>query len=213
LNSEVGKNEGATPRTWALVLAAGASRRMGAPKQLLDWQGRPLVLHAVETAQAVFGSRTLVVTGCCANQVQGVLARTGMLEVFNPEWSEGLAASIRVGVAALPADCEGVMICSCDQPAVDEGALRSLLSKAGAGNMVAASYAGTIGIPAWFCREYFPALMALKGEQGAKSLLRACERRIEVPMPLARLDLDHPGDLATVARAVNIEASEERRGE
>ena len=188
--------------TWVLVLAAGASRRMGTPKQLLDWEGLPLVCRAVQSAQAVLGNRVLLITGCCAEKVQRATASSGVRSLSNPDWSEGIASSVRTGVAALPAECEGVLICSCDQPGVDESQLRSLLVHCQERRVVAASYAGTAGIPAWFPRSYFPALMQLVGEQGAKSLLMSSEDRIEVPMPRARWDLDEPRDISKVAREI-----------
>ena len=188
--------------TWALVLAAGASRRMGAPKQLLDWEGQPLVCRAVQSAQAVLGNRVLLITGCCAKEVEQATASSGVRSLSNPDWSEGIASSVRNGVAALPADSVGVLICGCDQPGVDETQLRSLLVHCQEQRVVAASYAGTAGIPAWFPRSYFPALRQLAGEQGAKNLLLGSKDRIEVPMARAQWDLDEPADISKVARAI-----------
>lgn len=193
--------------TWALILAAGASRRMGTPKQLLDWAGQPLVCRAVQSAQAVLGDRVLLITGCCAGEVERATASSGVRCLSNPDWSEGIASSVRTGVAALPADCEGVLICSCDQPGVEESQLRSLLAECRDQRVVAASYAGTAGIPAWFPRRYFPALMQLSGEQGAKSLLMKSGDRIEVNMPAARWDLDEPADISEVAARLVLEES------
>jgi len=193
--------------TWALVLAAGASRRMGTPKQLLDWEGQPLVCRAVLSAQAMLGNRVLLITGCGAREVEQATASSGVRSLSNPDWSEGIASSVRTGVAALPADCDGVLICGCDQPGVDAPQLRSLLVHCQEQRVVAASYAGTAGIPAWFPRSYFPALMKLTGEQGAKSLLINSKDRIEVPMPRARWDLDEPADISKVARAIGSTSS------
>jgi molybdenum cofactor cytidylyltransferase len=189
--------------TWALILAAGASRRMGTPKQLLDWEGQPLVCRAVQSAQAVLGDRVLLITGCCAGEVESATAASGVRCLSNPDWSEGIASSVRTGVAALPADSEGVLICSCDQPGVGESQLRSLLGHCSDQRVVAASYGGTAGIPAWFPRGYFSALMQLSGEQGAKSLLMKSPDRIEVSMPRAIWDLDEPADISKVARALD----------
>ena len=188
--------------TWALILAAGASRRMGTPKQLLDWEGQPLVCRAVQSAQAVLGERVLLITGCCAGDVESATAASGVRCLSNPDWSEGIASSVRTGVAALPADAAGVLICSCDQPGVDASQLRFLLAHCRDQRVVAASYADTAGIPAWFPRSYFSALMQLQGEQGAKSLLMKCADRIEVSMPRARWDLDEPADISKVARLI-----------
>lgn len=188
---------------WAVVLAAGASRRMGSPKQLMDWEGAPLVRRSVDAARAVLGCRVLLVTGASAVRVGEAVVGTGVMVVRNPDWEDGLATSIRAGVRALPADCGRVLFMGCDQPGIGPVQLRELLLAARAGDaVVAARYENTLGIPACFPRRCFQALESLQGDQGARSLLRAEQAAVGIDMPRARWDLDCPADIPAVARAL-----------
>lgn len=198
-----------SPGTWAVILAAGASRRMGSPKQLLSWEGTPLVCRAVGSAQAVLGDRVLVITGCCAGQVTEALACTGVRSVHNTQWNEGVASSLRVAVSALPDDCDAVLFCSCDQPGVGAPQLQALLDARRDDQVVAASYAGTVGIPACFPRSRFGALSALRGEHGAKALLNAENNLLRVSIPQAKFDLDAPADIPLVAAAIGQDMTNE----
>lgn len=188
---------------WAVVLAAGASRRMGSPKQMLDWEGVPLVRRAVDAARAVLGSRVVLVTGAGAGQLEAAISGTGARVVHNPDWARGLATSIRTGVQALPGDCRRVIFTSCDQPGIGAAQLRRLLLAAQDEDAVAAArYDDTLGIPACFPGRCFAALQSLEGDQGARSLLRGDHRVIGVEMPEARWDLDCPADIPVVTRAL-----------
>jgi len=186
--------------TWAVVLAAGGSRRMGGAKQLMPWRGRALVHWAVGTAQAVVPGRVLVVAGHAEPALRQALAGSGARIVSAPDWQLGLSRSIRAGIAALPANCRGALLMACDQPGVDAGALRALLELAHPHGAAAAAYAGTVGIPAWFPCSMFAALAALEGDTGARQLLREGPAPRVLPMPAAALDLDVPADLDTAAR-------------
>lgn len=195
----------ASANTWAVVLAAGASRRMGSPKQLLLWEGEPLVCRAVRSAQAVVGDRVLLVTGCCAREVGDAVVSTGVRSVHNAQWEEGVASSLRVAVSALPDDWDAVLFCSCDQPGVGAPQLQALLDARWGDQVVAASYADTVGIPACFPRSRIEALAALRGEHGAKTLLNAEHELVRVSIPQAKWDLDAPEDMPLVAAAIGQE--------
>jgi len=186
--------------TWAVVLAAGGSRRMGEAKQLMPWRGRALVHWAVSAAQAVVPGRVLVVAGHAEPALRQVLAGSAARIVSAPDWQRGLSRSIRAGIAALPDDCQGALLMACDQPGVDAGALGALLALAHPHGAVAAGYAGTVGIPAWFPRSMFAALVSLEGDAGARQLLRKGPAPRVLPMPAAARDLDVPADLARAAR-------------
>jgi len=198
-----------TSTTWVVVLAAGASRRMGSAKQLLLWEGTPLVCRAVRSAQAVVGDRVLVVTGCCAQEVRDALASTGVRSVHNTQWNEGVASSLRVAVSALPEDCDGVLFCSCDQPGIGAPQLQALLDARCGDKVVAAGYADTVGIPACFPRSRFEALSSLSGEHGAKALLNAEHDLVEVAIAQAKFDLDEPADIPLVAAAIGQDMTNE----
>jgi molybdenum cofactor cytidylyltransferase len=118
--------------------------------------------------------------------------------VVNRDWEEGMASSIRRGLAALPPGCEALMIVLGDQVAVTADDLRRLVSawKGEASTIAAAVYDGRVGVPAIFPSWCFSELSQLRGDQGARAILqRNASRLVHVPMPNAALDLDTPEDL------------------
>jgi molybdenum cofactor cytidylyltransferase len=188
-------------RLYAIVLAAGASTRFGSPKQLVRIAGRPL-LHSVVTRTAeVTGNALIVVLGAGADELAPLLKHSPGSVVVNRQWREGLASSIRAGVARLPATCGAVLLVLADQAAVTSDDLRRLAGtwRRRPHCIVAALYAGTTGAPAIFPRSTFTELAALRGDSGARSILRrSADRLIRVPMPAAELDLDTPEDLLQI---------------
>lgn len=189
---------------YAIVLAAGASTRFGSPKQLVRVEGRPLLHTVVTRASEVAGSSVLVVLGANASQLVPLLGHSSATVVINRDWEEGLASSIRAGVARLPGSCSGVMLVLADQAAVTAEDLRRL---AGAWRrqpdyLVAAQYGTTLGAPAIFPSASFRDLAELRGDRGASALFRRNpDRVIRVPMESASLDLDTPEDLLHLAPA------------
>ncbi|BDU76572.1 nucleotidyltransferase family protein [Mesoterricola sediminis] len=175
----------------AIILAAGASRRLGAPKQLARWQGETLLRRAVRAAAAC--APILVVTGHRADLMAQELAGLPVQLVPNPAWEEGMAASLRAGVAALPPGAPGALFLVCDQPAVDAALVDRLLA-AWHGAPVACAYGGTRGVPALLPARDFPAVLALRGDRGARALLAAPDV-VEVPFPEGTWDVDRPEDL------------------
>ncbi len=193
-------------RFGAVVLAAGASTRMGAPKQLLELDGRPLVVRAAEAALASPAWPVVVVLGAHAESIRPALARLPVLIADNPAWAEGMAASIRAGIATLRQFSRGLdaaVIALCDQPAFSAATIATLVAaqRATGRSIVAARYGGRHGAPALFLREHFPALGALTGEEGARALLNDDPARVAaVDLPELALDLDTPADVAAFAR-------------
>jgi CTP:molybdopterin cytidylyltransferase MocA len=183
---------------YAVVLAAGASTRFGSPKQLVRVAGRPLLHTAVTRAAEVTGNALIVVLGSGAAQLAPLLKHTPGSVVVNHEWREGLASSIRAGVARLPAACSAVMLLLADQAAVTADDLRRLAGswRKQPLHMAAALYGGACGVPAIFPRSAFRALAELRGDSGARALLRGNpDRVVRVPMPSAAIDVDTPEDL------------------
>lgn len=188
------------------ILAAGASTRMGAPKQLLEIGGQPLLLRAVEAALASAAWPVVVVLGAQAEKIRPILAPFPVLVTENPAWSEGMAASIRAGVTTLQQFSRGLdaaLIALCDQPAFSAATIAQLVAaQQGSGrSIVAAHYAGRHGAPALFLREHFPTLTALTGEEGARALLNDSPARVaSVDLPELALDLDTPADVAAIQK-------------
>jgi molybdenum cofactor cytidylyltransferase len=189
------------PTLYAIVLAAGASSRFGSPKQLVRVDGRPLMHTVVSRAVEVAGHSTLVVLGANAADLAPLLGHTPATIVINRDWSEGLASSIRAGVARLPGSCTGVMLVLADQAAVTAEDLRRLAAtwRRQPDYIVAAQYGATLGAPAIFPSSYFRDLAELRGDRGASVLFhRNPDRVVRVPMESAALDIDTPEDLLRI---------------
>ncbi|MBS0377278.1 MAG: nucleotidyltransferase family protein [Proteobacteria bacterium] len=186
---------------FAVVLAAGASTRFGSPKQLVRIAGRPLLHAAVTNAAEVVGSSLIVVLGSGAAELGALLKHSPGSIVVNQDWREGLASSIRAGIARLPLTCAGVLLMLADQPGVTPDDLKRLAGtwRKQPQYVAAALYSGTTGVPAIFPRSLFQELAQLRGDQGARALLRRnSDRLVRVPMPGAALDIDTPEDLLAV---------------
>ncbi len=188
----------------AIILAAGASTRMGMPKQLLAVEGKPLIVRAVEAA---LGSPTwpvIVVLGANAEKIRPALTRHPVIVTENAAWAEGMAASIRTGITALQQFSrmlDGAVIALCDQPAFSADSIgRLLAARRDTGRSIVASrYSGRQGAPALFLREHFATLGALTGEEGARALLNGDASQVAaVEMPELALDLDTPEDYAAL---------------
>ena len=178
----------------AVVLAAGASRRLGRPKQLLELEGEAMVRRAARLCLESGFDPVLVVLGSSAPQVEAALDGLAVRCVANPEWPEGVAASIRAGIAALPTDAGGVLLLPCDQPALSVDLLQVFMRAhaESPGSILASAYAGGAGVPALFPGSRFAELAALRGDRGAKALLEGAER---IPFADGGFDLDSEEDL------------------
>jgi molybdenum cofactor cytidylyltransferase len=193
-------------RVGAVILAAGASVRMGTPKQLLEIAGKPLLIHAVEAALASPSWPVVVVLGAHGEKIRPALARLPVLITENPAWSEGMAASIRAGVTTLQQfsrRLDAALIALCDQPGFSARVINELIAaqRATTRSIVAARYAGRNGAPALFLREHFHTLTHLTGEEGARALLNDEPARVaSVELPALALDLDTPADVAALQK-------------
>jgi molybdenum cofactor cytidylyltransferase len=182
--------------TGLIVLAAGASTRMGCPKQQLAYQGKTLLQHAIDMALHSDCSPVIVVLGAHSMVISPEIPQDRVSIIENPHWEEGMASSIRAGITALqqkaPQATE-VIFMVCDQPYVDTAHLNNLVrQKLDTGKGIVASYYNdTMGVPVLFDKTFFPDLLALKGEEGAKKLVYKYEQEVAaVPFPLASVDID-----------------------
>lgn len=186
----------------AVILAAGASTRMGEPKQLLPLDGQPLLVRTVTAALASPAWPVVVVLGAHAEKIRPVLAPYPVLIAENPAWTEGMASSLRAGIDTLrqfSRSLDAALIALCDQPAFSAEVVTRLVAaqRASGRTIAAARYAGRLGAPALFLRAHFPALAALTGEQGARTLLSSLVDHVEpVDLPELAVDLDTPADYA-----------------
>ena len=181
----------------AVILAAGEGRRMGGPKALLALEGETLLRRAVKLALAAGCSPVLAVVGPWDPGLADLAARA----VVNAEAQEGMASSLRAGIAALPEEAGAALILTVDQPSVDVTLLRRLLALASEDPLrpVACAYGDSLGIPAVLPRRLFPDLLALRGDRGAKVLLLR-EKAASLPFPGGEADLDTPADLERFRR-------------
>jgi molybdenum cofactor cytidylyltransferase len=185
-----------------VILAAGTSSRMGTPKQLLVIEGKTLLQRTVEAALASPAWPVVVVLGAQAERIRPVLARYPVLITENAAWAEGMASSIRAGVATLQQFSrlmDAALIALCDQPAFSTATINRLAGaqRVSGRSIVAARYAGRHGAPAIFLREHFSTLTHLTGEEGARDLLNGDPSQVAaIDLPELALDLDTPADVA-----------------
>lgn len=175
----------------AVILAAGGSTRFGAPKQLLPWQGRPLIAHVADMAWMAGLSPVVVVVGAEADRVAPALAGRDALVLRNYRWQEGMSTSLSLGVAALPSTVEASIFLPVDQPLVDARFLRSLVAywkQHAAGIVVPVGCEGRRGTPVLFARRFFAELAQLSGDVGGRVLFAQYPGDL-VTMPVADPDL------------------------
>jgi molybdenum cofactor cytidylyltransferase len=194
------RNRAACARRYVLLLAAGASRRLGRPKMLLQPAGAALVRLRAEAVLAARPAGCLVVTGAAHGRVAAALAGLPVRLVYHRGYRNGQGSSIAAGIAALPLDASHVLLLAVDQWAIDARAIARLLRRAARRPLVA-SYAGTHGIPVVFPRTWFRQLAALRDERGARALLAGAAIDL-VAMPEAARDLDTPADAHDARRAL-----------
>ncbi len=187
----------------AIVLAAGASRRLGQPKQLLTLDGETLLARAIRLAGEAGAAPVLTVLGANFDLIRASVNLDTSIPVVNESWKQGISTSIHAGLDALDAvapNTQGALLLTCDQPRLTADHLRALIegfSAQAEPSIVASAYAGVLGIPAAFPREAFPALRALRGDKGARALLLSPPSSlIAVPFPGGEIDIDEPTDLA-----------------
>ncbi len=188
------------PLIAALVLAAGASQRMGQPKQLLPWGGKPLVRHMVDTILGAGFSPVYAVTGAHREAVETALEDSAAVCVHCPVWAQGMGTSLQFGLKALLHDfphLEGLCITPADLPMLQVSDFVQLKSLFWQSNqpMAAMAYAGVLGAPAVFSSCFFPLLLSLEKDQGARSIVAQYQKDCAVlPCELASADVDTPED-------------------
>jgi molybdenum cofactor cytidylyltransferase len=159
----------------AVVLAAGRSTRMGANKLIADVGGKPMVRRVAEAALESAASPVLVVTGHQQADVRVALTGLDVMFVHNPNYAQGLSTSLKAGIAAAPASVAGALVLLGDMPQIAPGHLNQLIAafRDRVGFIIVPVHAGKRGNPVLWPRAFFPAMLALDGDAGAKRLLAA----------------------------------------
>ena len=189
----------------AIILAAGASRRLGQPKQLVRVAGEALLARTVRVVLEAGAEPVLVVLGANRESIAACVDLDRVQVVTNVVWEQGIASSIVAGVESLQRlrpDADAAMILVCDQHQLGVGHLQLLIAgyrEAAGPAVVASRYAGIAGIPAIFPASHFPRLLALEGDVGARFLLRDPQSpMILVDFAGGEKDIDTPEDLSLV---------------
>jgi molybdenum cofactor cytidylyltransferase len=197
----------ANDKTGIVILAAGISSRLGSPKQLLSYNGKTLLEHAVEEATKSEADFVVVVLGANADIILKEIDPGKASMVENKEWQEGMASSIRRGLNAIldkHAPVDGVIFMVCDQPFISAMVLNNLINtyKETGKPIVASNYGGAIGPPAFFHKLFFAELMQLKGDEGAKGIIQQHEDEVAtVLFPLGEIDIDREEDYEKLVKS------------
>ncbi len=189
----------------AIILAAGQSRRLGRPKQLLTYGGETLLNRAIRIAAEAGGSPVIAILGAHFDAIVATIQSPSVLPVHNDHWRQGMGSSIEAGMRALGVcapEASGVLLMSCDQPRLTADHLRMLLAAFASQDspvIVASSYAGIEGVPAVFPCAAFAGLRALRGDKGARSVIeRAPFPVVAIEFAGGEVDIDSPQDLANL---------------
>jgi CTP:molybdopterin cytidylyltransferase MocA len=179
-----------------VVLAAGEGSRFGGPKQLAELDGRPLVEHSLIALAAVPAiERYVLVLGAYADEIRAAIDPHGADIVVAEEWSDGQAASLRAGLAAIE-ELSAALIMLGDQPGITPAAIEAVLALFDGTRPVRAVYNGAPGHPVILTRDLMRAAMELGGDLGARELLEdARARKVEVAHLCRPQDVDTPADL------------------
>ncbi|HEY8948903.1 MAG TPA: molybdopterin-binding/glycosyltransferase family 2 protein [Rhizomicrobium sp.] len=190
------------PKIAAVVLAAGMSSRMGSNKLLAELNGKPLVRHAVDAALASAARPVIVVTGNDAAKARAALSGLDVVFADNPDFAKGLSASLKAGIAAVPADRDGAIVVLGDMPGVSAALIDKLIASFDPAEdraICVATRNGKHGNPVLWARRFFPEIATIAGDVGAKSLIGlygelVCEVEAADDAPL--IDIDTPAALA-----------------
>jgi len=194
-------------QTAGVILAAGGSERLNAPKQLLDWQGKPFAYHVAQQALEAGLAPLIVVTGAYHDQVVQALAGMPVVIVHNPDWQQGQSTSVKAGLKALPEGCDSVMFLLSDQPQISSELIKQLMDCyfQNRKSITSPMVNGQRGNPLLFDQSAFSALAEVEGDRGGRAVINRFEvdwlpwidRRI-------LLDVDREGDYERLLKVYSI---------
>jgi molybdenum cofactor cytidylyltransferase len=187
-----------------ILLAAGASRRLGKPKQLLPYNGQSMLQHNMNIASDSLAKQVIVVLGANAEAILSRINLEKVHIVINKDWEEGMASSIRRGLNELiktSPSSEGGIVMVCDQPYVTTSLLNNLVTayQETGKPIIACSYENTFGPPVFFHKSMFPQLFQLKGDTGARKIIQKYANDVGIiPFPKGNIDIDTPSDFESI---------------
>ena len=192
-------------KTGVIILAAGGSSRMGTPKQLLRYRGQSLIRRAAETALESIYDRVVVVIGNEAEAIKTELDGVAVSVVENRDWRNGMSTSIRAGMEdLLQDDPDAVVLMLCDQPFVTAEILNDLVFThfKTTEPIVASTYDGILGVPAFFTREFFDELCSLTADEGARRVILKHQQSVAtVAFPEGAFDVDTPDEYELIRKS------------
>ncbi|HLJ29596.1 MAG TPA: NTP transferase domain-containing protein [Candidatus Angelobacter sp.] len=191
----------------AVVLAAGMSRRMGTPKQLLELDGKVLLQHTLENVRGSGIDEIVLVLGFAADAVRQQISINGLKVVVNPEYQQGMGTSLRAGLAAVSPQAKGGLIVLADQPLIRPGTLTQLMAyhHEHQPQILIPAYKGFRGNPVLLDREVFPELMSLNGDVGCRAIFGSHTENIH------KLDVDDIGILLDIDSMDDLQKAQEAR--
>jgi len=186
--------------TGLIILAAGSSKRLGKPKQLLAYEGSTLLRHSIKAGLDSEATNIVVVLGAHAEQIKKEIEAEKVETVVNTEWEEGIASSIRIGLQTLinsNSSITGVVVMLCDQPYVTAALINNLIEchQLDGKPVIASVYGEVTGVPAYFNAKMFSKLFELKGDMGARSVIQKHFNEVAtVDFPKGSVDIDTEAD-------------------
>ncbi|GAA4396888.1 hypothetical protein GCM10023187_05530 [Nibrella viscosa] len=184
-----------------VILAAGASTRLGSPKQLIEWQGQTLVRRITEVALATQHRPVVVVLGANKTSIAAELEGLPVTLIENSHWEQGLSSSVKMGLAGVymtKKEFDAVLFLLVDQPKVDQALVEHIIAtyQENDKGIVSCRYAGKPGVPALFDRKYVEELLSLDGDKGAKwVMMQHRDDCLEIPFEDGAIDLDTRQDV------------------
>lgn len=183
-----------------IILAAGESKRMGSPKQLLQIEGKSLIHRTAEIALATDCYPVVMVIGANKPQIAPEIVDLPLTVIDNPMWHEGMSSSVKIGLAGVYMtykEIEAVIILVCDQPYLSVSLLERMVEiyNTKKPRLIACKYGEQLGVPALFDRTLFEELLNLKGDKGAKPvLMNHLDEAHILQFEAGSIDLDTPDD-------------------
>ena len=169
-------------RIAGIVLAAGVSKRMREPKQLLKWRGQTLIERVARTALASGLDPVVVVVGAHGEMVRAAVRTLPLLIIDNPHWPEGMSTSMHAGLRALPGEVDAAILLLVDQPGLEADHLKAIVEayQTSGKPIVASSFQGRRTSPTLFDRSIFEDLLAIGGDEGGRSIVRVRSQQVEI---------------------------------